>query len=168
MSDQEPVCACVAESNSDAHLIATFLNDHGITAHAVEDNSPAGMFSLGTLPELYRPKVFVHPASLDNAVDIINRYEQGELKAVSPSIFCYHCGTECQAAATECESRGKPLDLDTEEGPEAAERESYDQNGTLADFRSLKKLLATAMFAPFLFFFFLFIMMAIRGCPGRY
>ena len=110
MSDQEPVCACVAETNSDAHLIATFLNDHGITAHAVEDNSPAGMFSLGTLPELYRP----------------------------------------------------------EEGSEAAERESYGENGTLADFRSLKKPLATAMFAPFLFFSFLFIMMAIRGCPGRY
>lgn len=35
MSDQEPVCAYMAETNSDAHLIATFLNGHGIKADAV-------------------------------------------------------------------------------------------------------------------------------------
>ena len=151
MSDQEPVCAYVAETNSDAHLIATFLNDHGIKAHAIEDNSPAGMFALGTLPEIYRPKVLVDPASLDAAVEIISRYEKGKLQAVSPGVFCYHCGAECQSAAEECESCGKALDLDAAEEIDTAERKSHDENSPLADFRSIKKPFAFALLLPYIF-----------------
>ena len=92
MSENEPVCALVARTNTDAILVARFLQDQGIDATAVQDNSLPGAY----LPEIIRPKVLVPPDQLDAASEFIARFESGqESPGTRADSSCYYCGAEC-------------------------------------------------------------------------
>ena len=56
---KNPVAIYTTATNTDAQLIAGHLTATGVDAFAVDDMSPGGMYSLGTLSELHRPQVFV-------------------------------------------------------------------------------------------------------------
>jgi hypothetical protein len=117
MAIHNPVAVFVAETNVEAHVVANLLSDSGIGAYAVEDVSPAGMFTLGTLDEIHRPKVFVSSEQREAAREVIARYQTNAQSSVhaSPSSCCYFCGAACEPDAAKCPSCGQFLDDGDEE-----------------------------------------------------
>lgn len=116
MNPDRTVCIYEAASNNDANLLAMFLNDEGIEALAVEDNSAVGLYALGALPGIHRPKVFVHRDNAQVALEMVERFEKKEPVSgkISESLFCYHCGTECKPETEVCADCGQILDQDDE------------------------------------------------------
>ena len=100
MTLEKPVVAYTADSNYDAHLIVAFLRDKGITAVAVEDQSLAGVWGLGTLPQIHKPQVWVEEADLDRATVELGSFESNRQEIRHPSstvlgdvhVTCEDCG----------------------------------------------------------------------------
>lgn len=147
MPDNKPVCALVAKTNTDAILIATFLQDRGIDAKAVQDNSLPGVY----LPEIIRPKVFVPPGQLTAAREFIAGFDSGQVASGSTTNCCYHCGAECATDDRGCPECGKKLDLNTDDV-------AYDGPATVADIRFMKqKKIPTSVMVFFLVVVFLLV-----------
>ena len=102
MDIENATCVYVAATNVDANLIGIFLNDSGIDALVVEDNSAAALYSMGAMAELHRPKIFVEAMNVDAARTLISRYESTQRKTAEADQpeFCYFCGANCEANAT--------------------------------------------------------------------
>lgn len=112
MNPDRTVCVYEAASNNDANLLAMFLNDEGIEALAVEDNSLVGLYAFGSLPGIHRPKVFVHRDDAQIAREMIARFEKKQPVSgeISDTNFCYHCGAECKPDTDTCVACGQTLD----------------------------------------------------------
>lgn len=113
MNHDHTVCVHEAASNNDANLLALFLNNEGIEALAVEDYSADG---LGVLPDIHRPKVFVHRDDAQVALEIVARFQKKEpVSRVSLNLdFCYHCGAECKSGSETCGMCGRTIDQEYE------------------------------------------------------
>jgi hypothetical protein len=102
MNLEKPVVAYTADSNYDAHLIVEFLRNKGVTAFAVEDQSLAGVWGLGTLPQIHKPQVWVEEADLDRATVELTSFEHERQEIRHPSntvlgnvnVTCEDCGKE--------------------------------------------------------------------------
>lgn len=141
----KPVSVYVAETNLDAQLIANLLRDAGVDAHAIEDHSTAGLFSLGTLSEIHRPEIFVPPGDVARAEDVIAKYEASKQGKAEPAadVFCYHCGAECSAADSRCPSCAQPLNWNGA-GEDCDEAESVSN---LDQMRRVKRPIAALIVA---------------------
>ena len=148
MSREDFVVVHVAASNWDAQTIAKLLVESGIDAYAIEDHSPGGMYALGTIAELHRPLVYVHPQNAVAAQSLVVRYEAGTLvidRGPQP-LFCYHCGAECSPPAKQCSACGSQLEWP---GETTESEEISDLNPTfLENMRNLKKPLSWIFVAP--------------------
>lgn len=102
---RDPIAAYNAETNVDAMLVQRFLEDRGVEAFAVEDNSLVGYWMLGTLPEIHKPQVWVNRDDKERAAQLLLEYEN--LKKLrdpdrtthepkSISVHCEHCGKDSQ------------------------------------------------------------------------
>jgi hypothetical protein len=175
---QDPVVVYRAASNVEAQLICQLLLDSGIDAAVVEDMSPAGMYSLGTLDGIHNPQVFVEGSLSAKARLFITEYEQRQSQRVAPSqaeSFCYHCGEVVAVGATACAACGADLGFSDEDRSEydAGNTEWSKVSGSGADesasdldrFRSLKKPLALFFLAllllPCVFGLFAWVMDAL-------
>ena len=78
MNLDDPVVAYVAETNPEALTVAHFLDSEGIAAFASEDNSLVGNWTLGRLPEIHRPEVWISRADVDRAAELLTRFEQSK------------------------------------------------------------------------------------------
>ena len=146
MNFEKPVVAYTADSNYDTHLIVEFLRDKGVTAFAVEDQSLAGVWAFGTLPQIHKPAVWVEEVDLDRANVAIAAFEEERAGLRHPShalgdiqVNCEECGRDstfagslhgtiqvcphCQAYIDvgEMPDLEEGLDGDAEEEPEPAE-----------------------------------------------
>ena len=106
----DPVAVYTAESNAQAKLLASILVESGVPAVAIEDLSPGGLFSLGTLSELHRPQVFVDTSNIPAAADLIRDFEGHS--ATTSETFCYHCGSPVATMSSECDHCGSTLQWD--------------------------------------------------------
>jgi len=99
MDLQDPMAVYTAASNIEAHMIVTMLDSEGIPAYAVEDQSGASLWMLGTISQFHRPKVWVGRADADAATQAIEQFEkrQRELRAAGTGateieVRCEECG----------------------------------------------------------------------------
>lgn len=153
MAIDNPVVVFVAETNIEAHVIANLLKDSGIDAHAVEDNSPAGMYSLGTLDQIHRPKVFASPVQFDEVREVIARYQASSQSSEheTPSPCCYFCGAACEPSAARCTSCGQQLVWDDGEQTQTDESAGGGlpaKATSLDGLRNLKRLVAIVVLTP--------------------
>lgn len=142
MSLQDPKAVWTAPSNSEAQLVCELLNEAGIEAFVVEDNSPGGMYSLGVVSQIHKPQVWVDRPRVEEARKLIARYErQPNLRPnKSEEEFCYKCGEGVRAGTLKCPACGEKLDWSEEAGG----------SSSLETLRAVKKPFAWLLLAPFL------------------
>ena len=70
MALRDPVAVFNADTNVEAHCVRTLLVDAGIGAFVVEDVSYVGTCTLGTLPEINKPQVWVERADAEKGVGV--------------------------------------------------------------------------------------------------
>ena len=130
MASSDRVAVYVAESNLDAQFLVVLMKNEGIDAYCIEDNSPGGMFSFGTLDRLHRPEIFVPQDQVGKAKVFIDRYERGEIKeeARPAGGYCYHCGSACTPDDTICPSCGNSLEAASEDDADTSKEPSYDES----------------------------------------
>lgn len=75
MNLTNPVTAYVASTNLEAQLLKVLLEEAEIEAHVSEDNSLAGLWAFGTLPEIHRPRIWVSDADLNRAHLLLKDYD---------------------------------------------------------------------------------------------
>jgi hypothetical protein len=75
MDLKEPIAVYTANSNLEAHMIATMLNDSGVPAFAVEDQSGASLWMFGTIGQIHRPKIWVDKPTETAARQLIQDFE---------------------------------------------------------------------------------------------
>jgi hypothetical protein len=148
MALQDPVAVYNASSNVEAQLLRDRLVNAGIEAFAVEDNSPAGMYSLGTIAEIHKPQVWVSRSDVDRARPVIEGFEDAaEDHTEKPAeLFCYECGEPVKHGDTRCGSCGHALEW-TDDEPDEPDAED---EGVLENLRAAKKPLALFFLAPFM------------------
>lgn len=151
MAIDNPIAVFLAETNVEAHVIANLLSHSGIEAHAVEDVSPAGMYSLGTLDDIHRPKVFVSSAQVDAARALIARYQAHSQSVIgAPQLTCcYFCGAACEPNSAKCPSCGQLLEgRDDDEDSELGERGRPAKTSGFDALRNIKRLVAIMLLTP--------------------
>jgi hypothetical protein len=84
----DPVAVYNAANNVDVHLICALLEENGIEAHATLDESLAGYWMFGTLPEIHNPQVWVDRSNMEAAMPLLEKFEldrkQRRLKEFRP------------------------------------------------------------------------------------
>ena len=76
MNLDDPVVAYVAETNHEAQMVQHFLENEGIAAFASEDNSLVGHWTFGSLPEVYRPEVWISRADVSRVAELLTEFER--------------------------------------------------------------------------------------------
>lgn len=72
---EDPVVAYTAESNTEAFLVQQFLQEAGIPASCTEDNSLAGYWFGGSLPEIHKPQVWISRRDTEAVARRLTEYE---------------------------------------------------------------------------------------------
>ncbi len=151
----DPIVIYTAATNTDAQLIAGLLTATGIDAFAVDDMSPGGMYSLGTLSELHRPQVFVDKSRADDAAKFLDEYETRS-ESADTNRYCYHCGMLCSEDGLKCSECGATLEWENTETSEQVanndDRDLSDPNA-MSLVRKLKKPIAFVILVPALIWF---------------
>jgi hypothetical protein len=97
---RDPVAVYNAANNIEAHLVRNALNDSGIEAFAAEDNSQAGTWMMGMIPEIHKPQVWVDRADVARAKPVLEDFERraAELQDTGAQdrppieVICEECG----------------------------------------------------------------------------
>jgi ribosomal protein S27E len=76
MAITNPVAVYNAENNVEAELICTYLDQNGIEAHPTLDDSLAGYWLFGTLPEIHKPQVWIDQSNVEAAKPLLEEYER--------------------------------------------------------------------------------------------
>jgi len=95
-----PIAVYNAENNLEAELLCTYLEQNGIEAQATRDESLAGFWMFGTLPEIYKPQVWIDKSNIDAARPLLVEYERqlvrrrtsSESGTGSIDAVCEECG----------------------------------------------------------------------------
>ncbi len=76
MNFEKPVVVYTAKTNVEAHLIVKMLENNGVPAYAVEDQSGASLFSFGILHQFHKPKIWVDEVMFDQAAKRLQDFEE--------------------------------------------------------------------------------------------
>jgi putative signal transducing protein len=105
---RDPVAVYNASTNVEAHLACHALLQSGVEATVVEDHSTAGLWMLGTVPEIHKPQVWVERDDVDRAKSVLEEYEQQaatkrEALASGDPVFvtCEECGNRASYPPTQ-------------------------------------------------------------------
>ena len=104
MHIRNPVAVYIAESNHEAHLVCTHLEQSGIEAHVTSDDSLVGIGWFGPLPSIHKPQIWVDQSDLESAREQLQIYEgmqevrrrRDEVKQLGAKpveAVCEDCGT---------------------------------------------------------------------------
>lgn len=158
---KNPVVAYEADTNVQAHIVRTMLEESGIPAFVIEDVSYAGTCSLGTLPGINKPQVWVERKDLQAAQELTREFDDKNLHREEESAerdFCFHCGEPVECGQGVCPSCGERID-DLAEGKKASPNQFSDQSidesdgeevSTLEGYRRWKRPIAFVLLLPFL------------------
>jgi hypothetical protein len=107
MSLHDPVAVYVAGSNLEAVQLGEILISAGIEAAAVADESLAGMWMFGYLPQIHRPKVWVERSQQRQAEEVIAEFERSRAAKSDVhegggliAVVCEECGVASSFPAT--------------------------------------------------------------------
>lgn len=112
MALQDPISVYTPGNNVEAHMICGWLEDRGVPAFAMDDQSLAGTWLLGLLPQVHKPKIWVERSDAEKAKTLLAQYEeeliarQEKLKE-SPlgtepiSVVCEECGQTSEFPSNE-------------------------------------------------------------------
>jgi hypothetical protein len=76
MALEHPIAVYTAGTNLEAHVIREMLMAEGIEAAVVEDESRAGVWMFGLLPQINKPQIWVEEADADRARPHLDAYER--------------------------------------------------------------------------------------------
>ena len=76
MALRDPVAVYNAANNVEIYLVQDALIAAGIDAFVIEDNSQAGTWALGLIPELHKPQVWIEKADIERARPILIEFER--------------------------------------------------------------------------------------------
>jgi hypothetical protein len=142
----DPVVVYTAYDNIEAHLVSVQLNDAGIDASVIEDNSTAGVAVLGILHNIHRPQVFVGRADLAAGAELIQQYLRTRHAESTSAHFCFHCGAGLNAESASCSDCGAISDSDNDDKkPDRSIGSSMNEH-----FRTFSKWYAMADLLPML------------------
>lgn len=133
MELKDPIAIYNAATNLEAQLIANHLNSHQISSFAVEDASAVGTYTLGLIPEIHKPQVFVDRANAVEARALIEEYENANREQLehpdsNALDYCHACGERVSRGTPICPGCDRPLEW---ADPEESESESASIMSTL-------------------------------------
>lgn len=110
MELKDPIAAYNAASNIEALQVADYLTTEGIDAYATQDESLAGNWLGGSLPEIHKPQVGVSRHDSDAAARLLADFETRKRAANAPKkpaaevegdlqVTCEDCGKTSAFAA---------------------------------------------------------------------
>ena len=76
MALHHPIAVYTAGTNLEAHCIREMLIAEGIEAAVVEDESRAGAWMFGLLPQIHKPQVWVERTDAERARPLLEAYER--------------------------------------------------------------------------------------------
>ena len=141
-----PIVIYKAIDNWEAQFVRVLLEQEGIEAMAVDDLSVVGLMTIGTLPGIHQPKVYVDRSQGEAAAAIVRQYverlqqERGVSRlaggdAAAVEAICEKCGKKTTFKASqrgtiqECRHCGAYLDAGgppTESGDEENRGDASD------------------------------------------
>ena len=75
MAITKPICAYIAESNDEAWIVKTFLENHGVPAHYTADLTDSLAWELGTAAQIYKREVWISESDQARAAELLRDYE---------------------------------------------------------------------------------------------
>jgi hypothetical protein len=94
MNFEKPVIVYTAADNIEVHLIVDMLETNGVPAHAIEDQSLAGLWIGGTIGQIHKPNVWVDESTVEKAAHLIQDFEQRRRARIDldgTTQECSHC-----------------------------------------------------------------------------
>jgi ribosomal protein S27E len=97
MELKKPVAVYTAASNLEAHYLSEMLQSEGIEAAVIEDESRAGVWMFGLLPQIHKPKIWVEGVDAERARALIlaeeRRRQEPQGGGVGPfiAVVCEEC-----------------------------------------------------------------------------
>lgn len=98
MELKKPVAVYTAATNLEAHYLREMLQSEGIEAAVIEDESRAGVWMFGLLPQIHKPKIWVDEVHAERARALIlaeerRRQEPRDGGGVGPfiAVVCEEC-----------------------------------------------------------------------------
>jgi hypothetical protein len=104
MALSNPVAVYNAANNVEVHLICTLLEENGIEAHATLDESLAGYWAFGILPEIHKPQVWVDRSNIGAVKPLLEKYE---LDRQQRRLEEYDLAASGEVVTVACEDCGK-------------------------------------------------------------
>ncbi len=163
---ESPVPVHMATTNAEAQLIAVLLTESGIPAYAVDDVSTVGYFSLGTLPGLLRPLVYVDKSRLTEAREVFAAHRGADAEHFHPD-FCHHCGaswTDESVPPTNCPECGAEIRRANDDASDADIR--YESKSRRV-FLVMRRFLAALLLLPLVLWVVAILADIIRTIEGR-
>ncbi len=102
MGLSDPVAVYNAATNVEAELLRIGLEQAGIEAHITYDESPAGYWMFGRLPEIHKPQVWIDRSQIKLAQVVLEEYERGQREKRAN-----HSRLDDGSLLVECEECGK-------------------------------------------------------------
>ena len=76
MNLKDPVAAYNGANSLEVNMLQNLLDEAGIEAFVMEDDSPVGIWMGGLIPEIHKPQVWIEREDIDRAKPIIDDYER--------------------------------------------------------------------------------------------
>lgn len=76
MGIAKPIAVYNAESNIEAQLLCDYLERNGIEAYATYDESVAGLWAFGHMPEIHKPQLWIDQSNAEPAKALLTQYER--------------------------------------------------------------------------------------------
>ena len=76
MNLKDPVPAYNGADTVEVHILQNMLDDAGIEAFVMEDESPVGIWMGGLIPEIHKPQVWIERVDIERAKPILDEYER--------------------------------------------------------------------------------------------
>ena len=76
MNLKDPVPAYNGVDTVEVHILQNMLDEAGIDAFIMEDDSPVGFWIGGRMPEIHKPQVWIERVDIDRAKPILDEYER--------------------------------------------------------------------------------------------
>jgi hypothetical protein len=81
----DPVAVYNSRDNVEAHLMRDFLEQNGIEAYVTLDDSLAGVWMFGLLPEIHKPQVWIDQSAVEAARPLLKKFEHHQRLHATPS-----------------------------------------------------------------------------------
>jgi hypothetical protein len=104
MAISNPFAVYNAEHNLEAQMLCNYLEQNGVEAYATLDESVAGLWSFGHMPEIHKPQIWIDKSNTEAAKALLAEYEERRSQRLAQERTLGH---EERGIAVICEDCGK-------------------------------------------------------------